>query len=448
MTIINPKSIAGVTSITTASGADNLLTVHTNNTTERIRINNDGDVIVGSGITVSPDGDIFTTGVTTSTTFVGALTGNVTGNISGGTVAGSTGTFTGNVAVSGANITLQDSGGASDDRLVIGAGTDLSIYHDSTDSIISNATGDLYINNTGGSSDDIHIQAADDILLRPQGGENGIKVIGDGAVELYQNNVLKVTTADEGLIVYSGSGAGSNTGNVISVKGGTSARTAPGIYMEGGTGGDNSSIHAKYNLRLGCNSGNDISGREVQFTNGDTNLASLNSNGDFEIDNGNVVIQTSGKGIDFSATSNGGTGSVDELLDDYEEGTFAPAFKAGNASNNSNTSVQEARYIKIGSLVYITFFIDMNAHGDNTGGSAFITGLPFTNSNRHSSVSIGYFNVLLQNQTIFTGTIQPSSSQILLRHATSASTSTSSLDYSNAIGTSSEMIVSATYSVV
>ena len=58
MTIINPKSIAGVTSITTASGADNLLTVHTNNTTERIRINNDGDVIVGSGITVSPDGDI------------------------------------------------------------------------------------------------------------------------------------------------------------------------------------------------------------------------------------------------------------------------------------------------------------------------------------------------------------------------------------------------------
>ena len=75
MTIINPKSIAGVTSITTASGADNLLTVHTNNTTERIRINNDGDVIVGSGITVSPDGDIFTTGVTTATSV------NVTGTL-------------------------------------------------------------------------------------------------------------------------------------------------------------------------------------------------------------------------------------------------------------------------------------------------------------------------------------------------------------------------------
>ena len=115
MTIINPKSISGVTSITTASGADNLLTVHTNNTTERIRINNDGDVIVGSGITVSPDGDIFATGVTTATTFVGALTGNVSGssgsatgnaggltgtpNISVGTIAGSTGTFTGDLTI-------------------------------------------------------------------------------------------------------------------------------------------------------------------------------------------------------------------------------------------------------------------------------------------------------------------------------------------------------------
>ena len=37
-------------------------------------------VLVGSGITLSKDGDIFATGVTTSTTFVGNLTGNVTGN--------------------------------------------------------------------------------------------------------------------------------------------------------------------------------------------------------------------------------------------------------------------------------------------------------------------------------------------------------------------------------
>jgi len=37
-----------------------------------------GNVKVGTGITLSPDGDIFATGVTTSTTFVGDLTGTAT----------------------------------------------------------------------------------------------------------------------------------------------------------------------------------------------------------------------------------------------------------------------------------------------------------------------------------------------------------------------------------
>ena len=82
MTVVNPKSISGINSITTGSGSDNLLTIHTSDasSTERVRINSSGDVIVGSGITVSPDGDIFATGVTTSTTFVGALTGTASGN--------------------------------------------------------------------------------------------------------------------------------------------------------------------------------------------------------------------------------------------------------------------------------------------------------------------------------------------------------------------------------
>ena len=58
-------------------------------------------IVVGSGITLSKDGDIFATGVTTATTFVGALTGNVTGNISGGTVSGTTGNFSSNADVAG-----------------------------------------------------------------------------------------------------------------------------------------------------------------------------------------------------------------------------------------------------------------------------------------------------------------------------------------------------------
>ena len=143
-------------------------------------------------------------------------------------------------------------------------------------------------------------------------------------------------------------------------------------------------------------------------------------------------------------TFNGDTSSAN-ALDDYEEGTFTPAFKATSASNNSDTTVQESRYVKIGGLVFVTMFIDMNAHGNNTGGNVNITGLPYTASGRHYPVTVGYFNNLLQNQTILTGTVQPGTNLILLRHATGASSALGGFDYSNAIGTSSEMIVSAVY---
>ena len=84
MTVVNPKSISGINSITTGSGSDNLLTIHTNEGTERVRVDSTGttkivtgivttltatgSAKVGTGITLSSDGDVFVTGVTTSTT--------------------------------------------------------------------------------------------------------------------------------------------------------------------------------------------------------------------------------------------------------------------------------------------------------------------------------------------------------------------------------------------
>ena len=48
------------------SGDGNVLTVHTNDGTERFRIDSSGNVKVGSAATISPDGDLFVTGVTTT----------------------------------------------------------------------------------------------------------------------------------------------------------------------------------------------------------------------------------------------------------------------------------------------------------------------------------------------------------------------------------------------
>lgn len=76
MTVINPNSISGITSITLPSGDGNVLTIHTNDGVERFRIDSSGNVKVGSAATISPDGDVFFTGVTTATTFTGAHSGS------------------------------------------------------------------------------------------------------------------------------------------------------------------------------------------------------------------------------------------------------------------------------------------------------------------------------------------------------------------------------------
>ena len=103
-------------------------------------------------------------------------------------------TFIGAVTFNG-DLDLQDN-----DKILLGTGDDLEIFHDGTDSRIDNNTGDLYVETTG-SGDDILIQSADDIFLNPQGGENGVNIIGNGAVELYHDNSKKLETTATGIDV-------------------------------------------------------------------------------------------------------------------------------------------------------------------------------------------------------------------------------------------------------
>ena len=65
MTVVNPKSISGINSITMASGSDNLLTIHTNNGTERLRIDSTGATKIVTGIVTTLTA---TTGIVTTFT--------------------------------------------------------------------------------------------------------------------------------------------------------------------------------------------------------------------------------------------------------------------------------------------------------------------------------------------------------------------------------------------
>ena len=50
MTVVNPKSISGINSITTGSGSDDLLTIHNNSGAERFRVDGSGNTRITSGI--------------------------------------------------------------------------------------------------------------------------------------------------------------------------------------------------------------------------------------------------------------------------------------------------------------------------------------------------------------------------------------------------------------
>ena len=90
-------------------------------------------VLVGSGITLSKDGDIFATGVTTATTFVGALTGNVTGNLNA--VSASTAALT----VSSTGLFLDDVSIA--DKIIHTADTNTSIRFPAADKVTVETAG-------------------------------------------------------------------------------------------------------------------------------------------------------------------------------------------------------------------------------------------------------------------------------------------------------------------
>ena len=130
----------------------------------------------------------------------------------------------------------------------------------------------------------------------------------------------------------------------------------------------------------------------LSFYNGSERMT-IDSSGDVEINTGNLVIGTSGKGIDFSATSGSGTS---ELLDDYEEGTFTPQVYYNNGSDQSFTftpgggyTAQTGVYTKIGDTVLVRIRIKTNGlSGGSSSDEVRISGLPFAASSDIASYPI------------------------------------------------------------
>ena len=168
-----------------------------------------GNVKVGTGITLSPDGDGFYTGVVTATTFKGD--GSQLTGVNSDVVDDTTPQLGGNLDVNTKNIVFGDSGSASDDRLTFGAGTDLSIYHDGSHSYISEqGTGNLRL-----------LTSSVFTVNNAANSKNMILATDGGSVDLYFDGSKKVETNSAGAQISNG------TGNAqLNIRGGSNDGTS------------------------------------------------------------------------------------------------------------------------------------------------------------------------------------------------------------------------------
>ena len=127
------------------------------------------------------------------------------------------------------------------------------------------------------------------------------------------------------------------------------------FYVNGGTGGN------------GLENGN--------------HALKLKQNGDVEIPDGNLIL-ASGHGINFSATSDA-SGMSNEILDDYEEGSWTPALSNQGTMSYSH---QIGRYTKVGRQVHFIAYVRWNSRSNNGSYNITYSGLPFT------SINISNFN--------------------------------------------------------
>jgi hypothetical protein len=153
-----------------------------------------------------------------------------------------------------------------------------------------------------------------------------------------------------------------------------------------------------------------LQGSAINIFTGDGNANTGSYIGGF---NTNGLAFESGKGIDFSATSNGSGTMTSELLNDYEEGTWTPTFNAAVTTTGTPTG----KYTKIGRMVYATCVF---SYSDLTGADISISGLPFTNGGARQSTVTAFSGVVRATNQFFGGVVENAGNNFYIEVANSA----------------------------
>ena len=187
---------------------------------------------------------------------------------------------------------------ADNDKAIFGAGSDLQIYHDGSNSIISDTgTGSLVVQGTS----DVYIKGTSTSETLGRFSENG-------AARLYYNNSEKLATTSEGVTI---TGDATNTLKIINTDG--SATSGPNLvlYRDSGTpadndeigkisfnandSGDNEQIHARITAKmLDITDGTEDSRLVIQTRQNGTlaDRAMVDNDGDFHADGDVIAYST------------------------------------------------------------------------------------------------------------------------------------------------------------
>ena len=313
-------------------------------------------------------------------------------------------TVTGQVACD--ELDLADSTGAGNNRIKLGAGDDLQIYHDGSNSYVDDSgTGDLYIRSNR-------------TRIGKYTGEDAIVVNADGDVELFHDNSKVMETMTGGIDVIGElqcdsldvDGAASFTGGDVDFNG--ASYQAFWDYSK-------SALRFQDNAKANFGTSEDLKiyhdGTHSYINDGGTgNLKVLTSSlvvknaADSEI----MLQATQDGAVDlyhnnskkFETLSNGvrvqggvlfGSDTADvNALDDYEEGTWTATLSSGTCST------ADGKYIKIGNLVRIS--ARLNNFSDRSSSNIVqITNAPFTSNGGQSAQAAGSMFGKYLNLTAF-----------------------------------------------
>lgn len=113
--------------------------------------------------------------------------------------------------------------------------------------------------------------------------------------------------------------------------------------------------------------------------------------------NGNLVVKTAAKGVNFTANTPA-AGMTSQLLNWYEEGTWTPTIIGTSTAGTGTYTNQVGVYTRIGRQVTVSLSLQWSAH---TGtGNMRIAGLPFTPANINYinfAATIGSFDSITLN---------------------------------------------------